>query len=92
MLEEYNIANPPPATEDEKVLGEFSWDLFEKAEEERERQGRRDRNAALVSDAPTASAAVEARSAIYRNITPLISPRKCGSVSGSFSVEESFLR
>ena len=39
MFEEYSIANPPPATEDEKVVGEFFQDLFEKAEEEKSRQG-----------------------------------------------------
>ncbi|MCK5308989.1 MAG: hypothetical protein KAJ73_10280, partial [Zetaproteobacteria bacterium] len=39
MFEEYTIANPPPATADEKTVGDFVQDLFEKAEEEKARQG-----------------------------------------------------
>jgi len=39
MFEPYNLANPPPATEEEKVIGDFFQDLFEKAEEEKSRQG-----------------------------------------------------
>ena len=39
MFEQYSIANPPPASEDEKVIGDFFQDLFERSEEEKNRKG-----------------------------------------------------